>query len=64
MEVMEMTVEATGLEVLDIRTDALFAARHLHMRDIGMQMAGLQRPFPCFVRESRDNPSGARQRSS
>jgi hypothetical protein len=40
---MEMTPEATGLEVLDLRTDAAFATRNLHGRDIGTQMAGLQR---------------------
>jgi hypothetical protein len=31
------------LEVFDLRSDAEFASRHLHDRDIGMQMAGLQR---------------------
>ena len=41
--VMELTVEETGLEVDDLRDDAAFAARHLHVRDIGMQLAGLQR---------------------
>jgi hypothetical protein len=40
---MEITVEETGLEVLDLRCDAVFATRKLHTRDIGMQMAGLQR---------------------
>jgi hypothetical protein len=40
---MEITPEATGLEVLDLRTDAVFAMRSLHSRDIGIQMAGLQR---------------------
>jgi len=40
---MEITVEETGLEVLDLRSDSSFAARHLHARDIGTQMAGLQR---------------------
>jgi hypothetical protein len=40
---MGKTVEETGLDVLDLRTDTAFAARNLHARDIGMQMAGLQR---------------------
>lgn len=40
---MKMTVEETGLEVLDLRADAAFAIRNLHARDINMQMAGLQR---------------------
>jgi len=43
MKSMEITVEETGLEVLDLRTDAAFARRNLHSRDIGTQMAGLQR---------------------
>jgi len=38
-----MTVEETGLEVLDLRNDQAFAARSLHVRDIGTQMEGLQR---------------------
>jgi len=37
-----MTVEQTGLEVLDLRCDAAFGTRSLHVRDIAMQMAGLQ----------------------
>jgi GAF domain len=40
---MRSTVEETGLEVLDLRSDAAFAARRLHTREIGMQMEGLQR---------------------
>ena len=40
---MELTVEETGLEVLDLRTDAAFATRNPHSRDIGTQMPGLQR---------------------
>ena len=40
---MGLTVEESGLEVLDLRSDAAFARRDLHVRDIGMQMAGLQR---------------------
>src|ERR1700735_324263 len=40
---MAISTDETGLEVLDLRTDAVFATRSLHTRDIGMQMAGLQR---------------------
>jgi hypothetical protein len=40
---MELSIEETGLEVLDLRSDAVFAGRNLHVRDIGAQMAGLQR---------------------
>jgi signal transduction histidine kinase len=40
---VNITAKETGLEVLDLRTDAAFARRHLHTRDIGTQMAGLQR---------------------
>ena len=40
---MEMTIQDTGLEVLDLRHDAAFARRSLHSRDVEMQMAGLQR---------------------
>jgi hypothetical protein len=40
---METSVEGAGLEVLDLRTDTAFARRNLHARDIGDQMAALQR---------------------
>jgi hypothetical protein len=40
---MGITLEETGLEVLDLRSDVAFAARNLHARDIWIQMAGLQR---------------------
>jgi hypothetical protein len=40
---MELPVEETGLDVLDLRTDTVFATRNLHARDVGAQMAGLQR---------------------
>lgn len=48
-----LNVEETGLEVLDLRVDAAFATRRLHTRDIGMQMAGLQRLSRAFL-ESPD----------
>ncbi len=47
---MENTVEQTGLEVLDLRCDAAFATRSLHVRDIGTQMTGLQR-LSCALLE-------------
>jgi signal transduction histidine kinase len=40
---MLATTEDTGLEVLDLRSDSAFAARNLNVRDIGLQMEGLQR---------------------
>jgi hypothetical protein len=40
---METTLEESGLDVLDLRSDATFAARRLHPYDPAMQMAGLQR---------------------
>src|ERR1700735_3311701 len=42
----------TGLEVIDIRSDTLFAARHIHARDITVQMEGMRRVARAFV----DNP--------
>ncbi len=38
-----ISVEESGLEVLDLRVDSAFATRSLHPRDAGVQMAGLQR---------------------
>jgi hypothetical protein len=40
---MELNAAETGLEVLDLRTDAAFAERSLHGRSIATRMAGLQR---------------------
>jgi hypothetical protein len=40
---MQMISEDTGLEVIDLRSDAAFSARKLHDRDVGKQMEGLQR---------------------
>jgi hypothetical protein len=39
----------TGLEVIDIRTDAAFAARRIHIRDAAMQMEGMRRIAHAFV---------------
>jgi len=43
----------TGLEVLDIQTNAEFATRRLHVRDVAMQIEGLRRLTHAFV-ESPD----------
>src|ERR1700722_8281987 len=48
---METTLEETGLEVLDLRSDGAFATRRLHTRDIGMQMAGLQRLSRALLKQ-------------
>jgi hypothetical protein len=40
---MQLSVEETGLEVIDLRTDTVFVARKLHTRDIGTQLEALQR---------------------
>ena len=39
----------TGLEVIDILSDPQFALRKLHVRDVSVQMAGLQRLARSFV---------------
>jgi signal transduction histidine kinase len=39
----------TGLEVIDIPSDAQFSARRLHVRDASVQLAGLQRLARAFV---------------
>src|ERR1700761_6233646 len=51
MKHMRITVEETGLEVLDLRADSAFARRNLHSRDIGTQMAGLQRLSRALVEQ-------------
>src|SRR5271154_258862 len=51
MKRMGITVEETGLEVLDLRADKAFARRNLHSRDIGTQMAGLQRLSRALVEQ-------------
>ncbi len=44
-----LTMEDTGLEVLDLQGLPAFAERRLHDRDVAMQMAGLQRLARAFV---------------
>jgi len=46
---MELSLEQTGLEVLDLRCDPTFATRKLHPYDITAQLAGLQRLSSAFV---------------
>jgi hypothetical protein len=48
-----LTTEDYGLEVLDLRSNPEFAARHLHLRDVARQMQGMQRIARAFV-ESPD----------
>jgi hypothetical protein len=48
---MQSNAEETGLEVLDLRKDRVFAARRLHARDIGMQMDGLRRLSRALLEE-------------
>ena len=49
--VLENT-EDTGMEVIDLQSDADFAARRLHVRDVAMQMEGMRRLTRALV----DNP--------
>jgi hypothetical protein len=39
----------TGLEIIDLREDDSFAARQLHVRDVILQMEGMQRLARAFV---------------
>ena len=43
----------TGLEVLDLQSDAAFAGRRLHVRDVAVQIEGMHRLARAFV-ESPD----------
>jgi GAF domain len=43
------TAADTGLEVLDAQSDAAFAARRVHIRDVAIQMEGMQRIAHAFV---------------
>jgi GAF domain len=43
------TLEGTGLEVMDVRTDASFITRRLHSHDITKQTEGLRRLTTAFV---------------
>jgi signal transduction histidine kinase len=39
----------TGVEVIDLHSDASFAARRLHVRDVAVQMEGMRRLARAFV---------------
>src|SRR3984885_1970356 len=52
MNATASTLTDTGLEVIDIRSDAAFAARRVHVRDTTLQMEGMRRISRAFV----DNP--------
>jgi two-component sensor histidine kinase len=54
MSVVTKEIEDTGLEVIDILSDPQFAQRKLHVRDVSVQMTGLQRLAHAFV-ESPEN---------
>ncbi len=43
------TMAETGLEVVDLESDAAFASRRLHVRDIALQIEGMQRLGAAFV---------------
>ena len=49
MSTNALDLEETGLEVLDLETDAEFVARRLHPRDVTTQMAGLKSLTKAFV---------------
>ncbi len=51
MSAQTLTLADTGLEVIDIRTDAAYAARRVHVRDAGVQMEGMRRIAHAFVEE-------------
>ena len=51
MSTQTLTLADTGLEVIDIRTDAAYAARRVHVRDAGVQMEGMRRIAHAFVEE-------------
>jgi signal transduction histidine kinase len=42
-------LEGTGLEVIDLQSDSLFAARRLHTRDVASQIEGMRRLARAFV---------------
>jgi transcriptional regulator with GAF, ATPase, and Fis domain len=43
------TAADTGLEVINAQSDAAFAARRVHVRDVAIQMEGMQRIAHAFV---------------
>jgi len=51
MSAPALTWTDTGLEVIDIRNDAAFAARRTHVRDVTTQMEGMRRIAHAFVED-------------
>jgi hypothetical protein len=49
MSVAAFNLADTGLEVLDLQSDPLFAQRRLHIRDVAMQIEGMHRLARAFV---------------
>lgn len=49
MSVIALNPADTGLEVLDLESDAAFTQRRLHTRDIATQMEGMRRLAQAFV---------------
>jgi GAF domain len=49
MSASPLTLADSGLEVIDIQSDAAFAARRLHVREITVQMEAMQRIAHAFV---------------
>jgi hypothetical protein len=51
MSAPALTWTDSGLEVIDIRNDAAFAARRTHVRDVTTQMEGMRRIAHAFVED-------------
>jgi signal transduction histidine kinase len=49
MNISAMNPPDTGIDILDLHTDPAFAARHLHNRDVAVQMEGMARIAHAFV---------------
>jgi hypothetical protein len=49
MNASALTPADSGLEVIDIVSDAAYAARRVHVRDVAVQMEGMQRIAHAFV---------------
>ena len=49
MNVTGSSLDETGLEVLDVECDGAFPERQVHVRDVAMQLEGMQRILHAFV---------------
>jgi hypothetical protein len=49
MSGLESSMTDTGLTVFDLQSDSPFAARHLHVRDVALEMAAMRRLAAAFV---------------